>query len=202
MMNEIDLINKRIFLIKIQAAIYLLLIIATIFGTFYLGDDMMLKFQFFKIYFLFFALILFCKAFYFINIKQSKKYMIILFLNLLSLYYIYIIDENIINISFFILDVFMFLFSSYLMYEFLKSICKKALFESFLYINFSVIFMFILHIALLYDKYSIKTKEPELWIVSIWIIVYTILPLSVWLSIPLNLISEYRYFKKELKQKN
>lgn len=201
-MNEIDLINKRIFLIKIQAAIYLLLIIATIFGTFYLGDDMMLKFQFFKIYFLFFALILFCKAFYFINIKQSKKYMIILFLNLLSLYYIYIIDENIINISFFILDVFMFLFSSYLMYEFLKSICKKALFESFLYINFSVIFMFILHIALLYDKYSIKTKEPELWIVSIWIIVYTILPLSVWLSIPLNLISEYRYFKKELKQKN
>ncbi|WP_456058137.1 hypothetical protein [Campylobacter hominis] len=201
-MNEIDLINKRIFLIKIQAVIYLLLIITTIFGTFYLGDDMMLKFQFFKIYFLFFALILFCKAFYFINIKQSKKYMIILFLNLLSLYYIYIIDENIINISFFILDVFMFLFSSYLMYEFLKSICKKALFESFLYINFSVIFMFILHIALLYDKYSIKTKEPELWIVSIWIIVYTILPLSVWLSIPLNLISEYRYFKKELKQKN
>ncbi|WP_229770992.1 hypothetical protein [Campylobacter portucalensis] len=201
-MNEIDLINKRIFLVKIQAVIYLLLIIATIFGTFYLGDDMILKFQFFKIYFLFFALILFCKAFYFTNIKQSKKYMIILFLNLLSLYYIYIIDENIINISFFILDVFMFLFSSYLMYEFLKSICKKALFESFLYINFSVIFMFILHIALLYDKYLIKTKEPELWIVSIWIIVYTILPLSIWLSIPINLIKEYRYFKKELKTKN
>ena len=58
-MNEIDLTNKRIFLIKIQAVIYLLLIIATIFGTFYLGDDMMLKFQFFKIYFLFFAVFFF-----------------------------------------------------------------------------------------------------------------------------------------------
>lgn len=28
------------------------------------------------------------------------------------------------------------------------------------------------------------------------------LPLSIWLSVPMNLISEYRYFKKELKQKN
>ncbi|WP_235436868.1 hypothetical protein [Campylobacter ureolyticus] len=86
------------------------------------------------------------------------------------------------------------------MYKFLKSISKKALFKSFLYINFSVIFMFILHVALLYDKYSIKTKEPELWIVLVWIIIYTILPLSFLLSIPLNLISEYRYFKKELNK--
>ena len=201
MMNEIDLINKRIFLIKIQAVIYLLLIITTIFGTFYLGDDMMLKFQFFKIYFLFFILISFCKTFYFDNIIQSKKCMFILFLNLLSLCYLYIIDENIVNISFFLLSIFLFLFTTYLMYKFLKSISKKALFKSFLYINFSVIFMFILHIALLYDKYSIKTKEPELWIVLVWIAVYTILPLSFLLSIPLNLISEYRYFKKELKTK-
>ncbi|AKT90228.1 putative membrane protein [Campylobacter ureolyticus RIGS 9880] len=198
--SQISLTKKRIFLVKIQVMIYFLCIVAVIFGAYYFGNDFVIKFQFFKIYFLFFILISFCKTFYFDNIIQSKNHMFILFLNLLSLCYLYIIDENIVNISFFLLSIFLFLFTTYLMYKFLKSISKKALFKSFLYINFSVIFMFILHVALLYDKYSIKTKEPELWIVLVWIIIYTILPLSFLLSIPLNLISEYRYFKKELNK--
>lgn len=73
---QISLSNKRIFLVKIQVMIYFLCIVAVIFGAYYFGDDLVIKFQFFKIYFLF-------------------------------------------------------LFATYLMYKFLKSISKKALFKSF-----------------------------------------------------------------------
>ena len=122
-MNEIDFINKRIFLIKIQVVIYLLLIIATIFGTFYLGDDMMLKFQFFKIYFLFFALILFCKAFYFENYQIFNRYLFIVFLNITSTYEMYSIDDSISpSFIFFIICILCFCLSLYFIYIFLNKL--------------------------------------------------------------------------------
>lgn len=202
MMNEIDLINKRIFLIKIQAVIYLLLIITTIFGTFYLGDDMMLKFQFFKIYFLFFALILFCKAFYFENYQIFNRYLFIVFLNITSTYEMYSIDDSISpSFIFFIICILCFCLSLYFIYIFLNKLQEQHLFKTFIYINATSFCMFVLYGLRLLDE----VKFPHNFVMGLMplLIIFSIFTFFVFLlSIPLNLISEYRYFKKELKQKN
>ena len=58
--------------------------------------------------------------------------------------------------------------------------------------------MFFAYIGLLYDIYATKEKELGLFMVLLGLVSAIFIPLSVLLSIPLNLISEYRYFKKEL----
>lgn len=60
--------------------------------------------------------------------------------------------------------------------------------------------MAILYIGLLYDNYAIKGKELGFFIALLGVVVAIFLPLSIWLSIPINLIKEYRYFKKELNK--
>lgn len=62
--------------------------------------------------------------------------------------------------------------------------------------------MAILYIGLLYDNYAIKGKELGFFMALLGVVVAIFLPLSIWLSVPLNLISEYRYFRKDLKATN
>ncbi|MDU4982396.1 MAG: hypothetical protein E6258_07340, partial [Campylobacter ureolyticus] len=96
--------------------------------------------------------------------------------------------------------IFIYLCSISVVDKFYKLINEIPLFKSFLYINFSTIFMAVLYIGLLYDNYAIKGKELGFFIALLGIVVAIFLPLSFWLSVPINLISEYRYFKKELNK--
>ena len=219
--SQISLNNKRIFLIKIQAIIFLVgmafamyfgslealksfnkidivdILLAAIFGA-------LTKAIFYKIYILFFSIILVFKAFYFYDYKLSKKYLFGMLLNLLPIYIclanLYTLNNLYISLSIYLTCIFIYLWSISVVDKFYKLINEIPLFKSFLYINFSTIFMAILYIGLLYDNYAIKGKELGFFMALLGVVVAIFLPLSIWLSMPLNLISEYKYFKKELNK--
>ena len=87
------------------------------------------------------------------------------------------------------------------MYKFYKSIDEIFLFKSFIFINILEIYMLILYgveILNSLSKLGIIFIEQTFVFVLVMLIFWFTLPLSIWLSIPINLIKEYRYFKKEL----
>lgn len=221
--SQISLNNKRIFLVKVQVIIFLVgMAFAMYFGSlealksFNKIDivDILLAaiFEalteaiFYKIYILFFSIILVFKAFYFYDYKLSKKYLFGILLNLLPIYIclvnLYTLNNLYISLSIYLTCIFIYLCSISVVNKFYKLINEILLFKSFLYINFSTIFMAILYIGLLYDNYAIKGKELGFFIALLGVVVAIFLPLSIWLSVPLNLISEYRYFRKDLKATN
>ena len=221
--SQISLNNKRIFLVKVQVIIFLVgMAFAMYFGSlealksFNKIDivDILLAaiFEalteaiFYKIYILFFSIILVFKAFYFYDYKLSKKYLFGILLNLLPIYIclvnLYTLNNLYISLSIYLTCIFIYVCSISVVNKFYKLINEILLFKSFLYINFSTIFMAILYIGLLYDNYAIKGKELGFFIALLGVVVAIFLPLSIWLSVPLNLISEYRYFRKDLKATN
>ena len=221
--SQISLTKKRIFLVKVQVIIFLVgMAFAMYFGSlealksFNKIDivDILLAaiFEalteaiFYKIYILFFSIILVFKAFYFYNYKLSKKYLFGILLNLLPIYIclvnLYTLNNLYISLSIYLTCIFIYVCSISVVNKFYKLINEILLFKSFLYINFSTIFMAILYIGLLYDNYAIKGKELGFFMALLGIVVAIFLPLSIWLSVPLNLISEYRYFRKDLKATN
>ncbi|SUX22490.1 Uncharacterised protein [Campylobacter ureolyticus] len=127
-------------------------------------------------------------------------------LNLLPIYIclvnLYTLNNLYISLSIYLTCIFIYLCSISAVDKFYKLINEIPLFKSFLYINFSTIFMAVLYIGLLYDNYAIKGKELGFFIALLGIVVAIFLPLSIWLSVPLNLISEYKYFRKDLKATN
>ena len=217
--SQISLNNKRIFLVKVQVIIFLvgmafamyfgslealksfnkIILLAAIFGA-------LTKAIFYKIYILFFSIILVLKAFYFYDYKLSKKYLFGMLLNLLPIYIclvnLYTLNNLYISLSIYLACIFIYVCSISVVNKFYKLINEILLFKSFLYINFSTIFMAILYIGLLYDNYAIKGKELGFFMALLGVVVAIFLPLSIWLSVPLNLISEYRYFRKDLKATN
>ncbi|QIX87139.1 hypothetical protein [Campylobacter ureolyticus] len=221
--SQISLNNKRIFLVKVQVIIFLVgmafamyfgslealksfnkidivdILLAAIFGA-------LTKAIFYKIYILFFSIILVLKAFYFYDYKLSKKYLFGMLLNLLPIYIclvnLYTLNNLYISLSIYLACIFIYVCSISVVNKFYKLINEILLFKSFLYINFSTIFMAILYIGLLYDNYAIKGKELGFFMALLGVVVAIFLPLSIWLSVPLNLISEYRYFRKDLKATN
>ncbi len=87
------------------------------------------------------------------------------------------------------------------MYKFYKSIDEIFLFKSFIFINILEIYMLILYgveILNSLSKLGIIFIEQTFVFVLVMLIFWFTLPLAIWLSIPLNLINEYKYFKKEL----
>ena len=221
--SQISLTKKRIFLVKVQVIIFLVgmafamyfgslealksfnkidivdILLAAIFGA-------LTKAIFYKIYILFFSIILVLKAFYFYDYKLSKKYLFGMLLNLLPIYIclvnLYTLNNLYISLSIYLACIFIYVCSISVVNKFYKLINEILLFKSFLYINFSTIFMAILYIGLLYDNYAIKGKELGFFMALLGVVVAIFLPLSIWLSVPLNLISEYRYFRKDLKATN
>lgn len=216
---QISLSNKRIFLVKVQVIIFL---VGMAFAMYFGGLDCVDSYNdnkigvfdfligsffeavFYKIYILFFSIILVLKAFYFYDYKLSKKYLFGMLLNLLPIYIclvnLYTLNNLYISLSIYLTCIFIYLCSISVVDKFYKLINEIPLFKSFLYINFSTIFMAVLYIGLLYDNYAIKGKELGFFIALLGVVVAIFLPLSIWLSIPLNLINEYRYFKKELNK--
>ncbi|GKH60037.1 hypothetical protein CE91St25_03730 [Campylobacter ureolyticus] len=217
--SQISLNNKRIFLVKVQVIIFL---VGMAFAMYFGGLDSVNRHNynkidifdiligslfeavFYKIYILFFSIILVLKAFYFYDYKLSKKYLFGMLLNLLPIYIclvnLYTLNNLYISLSIYLTCIFIYLCSISVVDKFYKLINEIPLFKSFLYINFSTIFMAVLYIGLLYDNYAIKGKELGFFIALLGIVVAIFLPLSFWLSVPINLISEYRYFKKELNK--
>lgn len=222
---QISLSNKRIFLVKVQAIIFLVgmtfamcfgglealksfneinisdILFAAIFGA-------LMEIIFYKICILLLSLILFCKLFYFKNLEQIKKYLLILFLNIFP-FYLFILtnktpyDSPYLIIIVYLICIFIYAISICLMYKFYKSINKISL--SFIFINILEIYMLILYgveILNSLSKLGIIFIEQTFVFISVMLIFWFTLPLAIWLSIPLNLINEYRYFKKELKTKN
>ncbi|MCZ6156527.1 hypothetical protein [Campylobacter ureolyticus] len=217
--SQILLTKKRIFLVKVQAIIFL---VGMAFAMYFGGLDCVNRYNynkidivdiligslseavFYKIYILFFSIILVLKAFYLYDYKLSKKYLFGMLLNLLPIYIclinLYTLNNLYISLSIYLACIFIYLCSISVVDKFYKLINEIPLFKSFLYINFSTIFMAVLYIGLLYDNYAIKGKELGFFMALLCVVVAIFLPLSIWLSIPLNLISEYRYFKKELNK--
>lgn len=212
-------LKKRIFLVKVQVIIFL---VGMAFAMYFGGSDCanrhnynkidivdiligyLFEAVFYKIYILFFSIILVLKAFYLYDYKLSKKYLFGMLLNLLPIYIclvnLYTLNNLYISLSIYLTCIFIYLCSISVVDKFYKLINEIPLFKSFLYINFSTIFMAVLYIGLLYDNYAIKGKELGFFMALLCVVVAIFLPLSIWLSIPLNLISEYRYFKKELNK--
>ncbi|MCR8684795.1 hypothetical protein [Campylobacter ureolyticus] len=221
--SQISLTKKRIFLVKVQVIIFL---VGMTFAMYFGGSEALKSFNkidivdillaaifealtkaiFYKIYILFFSIILVLKAFYFYDYKLSKKYLFGMLLNLLPIYIclvnLYTLNNLYISLSIYLTCIFIYLCSISAVDKFYKLINEIPLFKSFLYINFSTIFMAVLYIGLLYDNYAIKGKELGFFIALLGIVVAIFLPLSIWLSVPLNLISEYKYFRKDLKATN
>ncbi|EPH10350.1 hypothetical protein HMPREF9309_00129 [Campylobacter ureolyticus ACS-301-V-Sch3b] len=215
--SKISLNNKRIFLVKVQAIIFL---VGMAFAVYFGGLDSVNRYNynkidifdiligslletvFYKIYILFFSIILALKAFYPYDYKLSKKYLFGILLNLLPIYIclvnLYTLNNLYVSLSIYLTCVFIYLCSILVMDKFYKLINEIPLFKSFLYINFSTILMAVLYIGLLYDNYAIKGKELGFFMALLVVVVAIFLPLSIWLSVPINLINEYRYFKKEL----
>ncbi|MDU7071367.1 hypothetical protein, partial [Campylobacter ureolyticus] len=161
---------------------------------------------FYKIYIIFLSLILFCKLFYFKNLKQIKKYLLILFLNIFP-FCLFIsnnktpYDSLYLVSTLYLICIFIYAISVCLMYKFYKSIDEIFLFKSFIFINILEIYMLILYgveILNSLSKLGIIFIEQTFVFVLVMLIFWFTLPLSIWLSIPINLIKEYRYFKKEL----
>ncbi|WP_024961621.1 hypothetical protein [Campylobacter ureolyticus] len=220
---QISLSNKRIFLVKVQAIIFL---VGMAFALYFGGLDCVDSYNdnkigvfdfligsffeaiFYKIYIIFLSLILFCKLFYFKNLKQIKKYLLILFLNIFP-FYLFIstnktpYDLPYLIIIVYLICIFIYAISICLMYKFYKSINKISLFKSFIFINILEIYMLILYgveILNSLSKLGIIFIEQTFVFISVMLIFWFTLPLAIWLSIPLNLINEYRYFKKELNK--
>ena len=97
--NQINLINKRIFLVKIQAVIFIVaMVLALYFGWLNssLADDnkisainilvALTEAIFYKVYILLLSTIMVCKVFYLSNYKNSKRYLLGVLLNLLPIY--------------------------------------------------------------------------------------------------------------------
>ncbi|MCZ6173407.1 hypothetical protein O6B97_03130 [Campylobacter ureolyticus] len=218
---QISLNNKRIFLVKVQVIIFLVgMAFAMCFGgldcvdsyndnkigvfDFLIGS--FFEAIFYKIYIIFLSLILFCKLFYFKNLEQIKKYLLILFLNIFP-FYLFILtnktpyDSPYLIIIVYLICIFIYAISIYLMYKFYKSIDEIFLFKSFIFINILEIYMLILYSVEILNslsKLGIIFIEQTFVFVLVMLIFWFTLPLSIWLSIPINLIKEYRYFKKEL----
>ena len=221
--SQISLTKKRIFLVKVQVIIFL---VGMTFAMYFGGSEALKSFNkidivdillaaifgaltkaiFYKIYILFFSIILVLKAFYFYGYKLSKKYLFGMLLNLLPIYIclvnLYTLNNLYISLSIYLACIFIYLCSISVVDKFYKLINEIPLFKSFLYINFSTIFMAVLYIGLLYDNYAIKGKELGFFMALLCVVVAIFLPLSIWLSIPLNLVSEYKYFRKDLKATN
>ncbi len=222
--NQINLINKRIFLVKVQAVIFVIGMILALyfswlkFDYFSYGVVQILAIPvgalaepiFYKIYVLLLSLIIFCKIFYFTNFYNKKRLFLPYIFNIFPLYIVFL-DANENNLQFVYILYFIFILiyivSIYQIKKFYKLLNEKILYKAFYFVIFPAISMFI------YYKYDLMhnanysdnmTEDNPFHIFYVFFalgfVVY--LPLSVWLSIPLNLISEYRYFKKELKQKN
>ena len=214
--NQINLINKRIFLVKIQAVIFIVaMVLALYFGWLNssLADDnkisainilvALTEAIFYKVYILLLSTIMVCKVFYLSNYKNSKRYLLGVLLNLLPIYICFVNLYALNNLSITpIISLFcglFYIYSIFIVHKFYNPTNQISLFKSFIYLNFSTIFMFFAYIGLLYDIYATKEKELGLFMVLLGLVSAIFIPLSVLLSIPLNLISEYRYFKKELE---
>lgn len=202
---QISLSNKRIFLVKVQAIIFLVgmtfamcfgglealksfneidisdILFATIFGA-------LMEIIFYKICILFLSLILFCKLFYFKNLEQIKKYLFILFLNIFP-FYLFIstnktpYDSPYLIIIVYLICIFIYAISICLMYKFYKSINKISLFKSFIFINILEIYMLILYgveILNSLSKLGIIFIEQTFVFVSVMLIFWFTLPLAIW----------------------
>lgn len=221
--SQISPTKKRIFLVKVQVIIFL---VGMAFAMYFGGLDCVDSYNdnkigvfdfligsffeaiFYKIYIIFLSLILFCKLFYFKNLKQIKKYLLILFLNIFP-FCLFIsnnktpYDSLYLVSTLYLICIFIYAISVCLMYKFYKSIDEIFLFKSFIFINILEIYMLILYgveILNSLSKLGIIFIEQTFVFVLVMLIFWFTLPLSIWLSIPLNLKSEYRYFKKELNK--
>ncbi|QKF63912.1 hypothetical protein [Campylobacter corcagiensis] len=216
--NQTNLINKRIFLVKIQAVIFLVGMALAMYFSWLKFDyfsyeavqilaipiGALAEPIFYKIYVLLLSLIVFCKIFYFTNFYNKKRLFLSYIFNIFPLFIVFLdVNENNLqfaNILYFI-SILIYIISICQIKKFYKLLNEKVLYKEFYFVIFPAISMFI------YYKYNLihstnysdnMTEDNPFHIFYVFFalgfVVY--LPLSVWLSIPLNLINEYRYFKK------
>ena len=222
--SKISLNNKRIFLVKVQAIIFLVgmafavyfgglefikslnyskidivdILVGALFGA--LVED-----TFRKIYVLFLSIIILCKMFYFADSGNKKQ----LFLTyIFSIFILYIASMNKNNLIFayilYFISIFIYIIFVHKIKKNYKILNEIKLYKAFIFIVLPTISIFLLCGIDLIQITNFSDEVQNNGIFRMFYVFFLLgffiiyLPLSIWLSIPINLIKEYRYFKKEL----
>lgn len=118
------------------------------------------------------------------------------------------VNENNLLLAYilFFISILIYIISIYKIKKFYELLNKIKLYKAFLLTILPVISIFIFYWFDLFGNTNFFFKMSDLTIFKMSVVCFVLscaiyLPLSMYLSIPLNLISEYEYFKKELKTK-